>query len=922
VSLTIKYDATGHEIWERSVNGPVNVADGIDIGLDSGGNVYVLSDVVRSLTSTGAQDKHEFATAKYSPDGTQQWLNLFSDDDYDTPTKLIVSGNIYVVGSAITNPGATGTYNSVTVKYDLNGNRVWSRAVTGTHDTAKSPQGLSVDGTENIYVAVSNYFSTQIHSVSIYKYDPSGNLLAQFGANQLGSIGAVSASIAVSASSANAMTVDSTGHVYIASGGSPQAPNGAEDIILAEFNPDGSVAWLHDFGPPPSIARYNPFVGIAIGSAGSVFASRALVTYDQNGGITESDLSVVKANGTDGTPQWQTKYNGQTDASGIDLPVALAANSSGVYVTGRDLNSQGADTVTIKYDGSGNQVWAQRYSNSAPVAINAGGNGQVVVTGTAVGSNNSTDGVTISYREVAAGSPINVSPTTVTFSGTVGSTTAVQSVTVQNKSNSSLTITAAPALTGANAADFAIAGSTTCTNGATMASSKTCNIDVTFKATATGSRNANLIITDSDTSSPQSVSLAGAAVNPANPAATVSPATLSFSGSVGTISSAQTVTVQNKSTAPLTITAMPILTGANATDFAIAGTSTCINGLTLSSGNACSVDVTFKPAGAGSYSATLAITDNAGDSPQTVALAGMGVNPAGPVLTFSPGALTFPPEPIGTTTPAQVVTLSNMGAAVLNISLITFGGANFSDFKGDMTCGSSLAPGAACTASITFTPTAQGNRSAILSVSDNEPGSPQTVSLTGKGVGFALTCAQPTISINAGQTATFSVNVSPTAFTGAVGLTCSGAPTGASCVISPASVAVSGDASMPVTVMVTTTARSNVLPWRVHFDFYRMLWLTLLAIVVSAFAWGALAFVGNPRLRLKPSFALLTLLLIASIGCGGAVASNGSNGGTGTNGGGGTPPTMSGTPAGTSTLTMRATSGSTQATLPLTLTVN
>jgi hypothetical protein len=88
---------------------------------------------------------------------------------------------------------------------------------------------------------------------------------------------------------------------------------------------------------------------------------------------------------------------------------------------------------------------------------------------------------------------------------------------------------------------------------------------------------------------------------------------------------------------------------------------------------------------------------------------------------------------IGTTSAKQSVTLSNTGNASLSISVISIAGTNPGDFGQTNNCGSSVAAGANCTIAVTFTPSANGSRSASLDVGDNASESPQTVSLTGMG---------------------------------------------------------------------------------------------------------------------------------------------------------------------------------------------
>jgi Ca2+-binding RTX toxin-like protein len=98
---------------------------------------------------------------------------------------------------------------------------------------------------------------------------------------------------------------------------------------------------------------------------------------------------------------------------------------------------------------------------------------------------------------------------------------------------------------------------------------------------------------------------------------------------------------------------------------------------------------------------------------------------------------TFAARTVGTTSPAQTVTLSNNGSVALNIAATALAGTNAGDYAVSANaCGATLAAGASCNISVTFTPTAAGPRSAILRVTDDSngtPGSTQEVTLTGVG---------------------------------------------------------------------------------------------------------------------------------------------------------------------------------------------
>src|SRR5438876_796187 len=100
------------------------------------------------------------------------------------------------------------------------------------------------------------------------------------------------------------------------------------------------------------------------------------------------------------------------------------------------------------------------------------------------------------------------------------------------------------------------------------------------------------------------------------------------------------------------------------------------------------------------------------------------------VNAFLPASLMFgTTQLVGTISPVQPVLLVNYGTLTLSITSISTNG----DFIQSHTCGSSLGAGSSCTIYVAFKPSQGGARTGILSVTDDAPGSPQTVSLTGMG---------------------------------------------------------------------------------------------------------------------------------------------------------------------------------------------
>src|SRR5947209_420014 len=111
----------------------------------------------------------------------------------------------------------------------------------------------------------------------------------------------------------------------------------------------------------------------------------------------------------------------------------------------------------------------------------------------------------------------------------------------------------------------------------------------------------------------------------------------------------------------------------------------------------------------------------------------------------SSALLAFGDQRLSTTSPVQTVTLTNSGTATLSITSIALAGLNPGDFAiaAGTTCtnGATVEAGASCLLNLTFTPTAASARTATVTITDDAPGSPQSVSLAGTGIVPAVTLA-------------------------------------------------------------------------------------------------------------------------------------------------------------------------------------
>ena len=281
---------------------------------------------------------------------------------------------------------------------------------------------------------------------------------------------------------------------------------------------------------------------------------------------------------------------------------------------------------------------------------------------------------------------------------------------------------------------------------------------------------------------------------------TISPTVLAFPDTVvGATSIPLSSTVTNNSVNTTTVCTLR-LSG----DFA--QTNTC--GSAILSNASCSVTVSFTPTAHGVRSGSLQVVTSDAAIGQNIALSGNGVLPT---VSLPVTSLNFAPQIVGSTSSTQAITLNNTGDGPLSISNVTISG----DFSQSSTCGNTVVPVASCTFSISFAPTATGNRSGTLTITDDASGSPHSVALSGTGTDFSLSLASggsTSASITAGRTVTYNLQLTPVSgFFGTVTLACSGVPNLATCTVSPNSIT-PGNAT-PFSVSVSTTAASLAPPF-------------------------------------------------------------------------------------------------------------
>jgi hypothetical protein len=391
-------------------------------------------------------------------------------------------------------------------------------------------------------------------------------------------------------------------------------------------------------------------------------------------------------------------------ATGVPTPTLSGANAGDFQISATTCTAAvpalGSCTVTVGFTPSaaGTRVATLQLSASP------GGTASVALRGTGIGVPQlSIMPAMLDFGLVQPNMPTPPKTFTITNTGN-GAATAL---TVQ--------------VSGTNASEFSTSG--TCA-GLALAPGSSCDINVVFQPSlSVGSHVANV-----DVSAANVATLHGPVTGSCclGPQLTLTPSSKDFGPlHVGASSAVQRFTLTNNMAATTSAISVSIV-GTNANDFRLEGT-TC--GAPLANLDSCTIDVTMRPVSTGLKSAALQVTTTFGGSPSAT-LMGTGVAGA---ISATPSVLDFGNVPSGTPAQTQDVTFMNNAAVATGTPAFSISGANPGDFQvASTTCTAPIPPSGTCTATIGFTPSAAGNRTATVQLTAS-PGGIVSIAVAGNG---------------------------------------------------------------------------------------------------------------------------------------------------------------------------------------------
>jgi hypothetical protein len=362
--------------------------DGTTAGVHEARAVAV--DVDGNVVATGPSvsgNGFDFFTVKYrAADGVRLWDDRYdgTGDADDVPVAVVLdgAGNVIVAGGSV---GSTSGVDIFLRKYNgVTGATLWSERYNGPSNGEDAATGVALDAEGNVVVTGKSFDDGDGLDMYTAKYSAATGARQWFRRyNGTGDGDDVPADVVVDAGGAVIVT------------GSSRGANGSNDMYTAKYaGATNTLVWdeRHD-GPGGGDDTAS---AVALDASGNVFVAG---TESNNG---NPDIYVVKLASADGDEIWSVRDNGT--GNGEDAATGVAVDAGGdVVVVGTTANGRNKDLSVTKYAGTdGRRIWFERYNGTGDgddtataVAIDPQGN--VIVTGTSAGANDTQDFYTACY---------------------------------------------------------------------------------------------------------------------------------------------------------------------------------------------------------------------------------------------------------------------------------------------------------------------------------------------------------------------------------------------------------------------------------------------------------------------------------------------------------------------------------------------
>ncbi|MBK9526130.1 MAG: SBBP repeat-containing protein [Bacteroidetes bacterium] len=365
--------------------------DGNAITADDSGNVYVSGQIEYTTHFDGGMQLssngiHDIFVGKYSPDGTLKWVRNAGGRGGDVGYGVAVDNlhNCYATGEIEDTAQFSSTVSLVSAggndifvsKYNMNGQLVWAKRFGST----ESDKGYSLMTNSNGDIFLTGFYSAHIYFDNIHLTPAGLSDVYTVKMNSSGVVQWAKKGAGTDEDRGKGITFDNNGNIYVAGYFTDQATfsgttitnNGTTGGFLVKYDPNGQLTWIKS-----NCCGTSEYDGIAIDENGFVYTTgyfEGSVTIG-NTTLTSSgnaDILIVKYDPS-GNIIWAKKAGGPYEdmANGISLD----SINHMLYITGQlddhgyfDAHYAGAagnrDVFIAAYDLDGNCQWVKPYGGT------------------------------------------------------------------------------------------------------------------------------------------------------------------------------------------------------------------------------------------------------------------------------------------------------------------------------------------------------------------------------------------------------------------------------------------------------------------------------------------------------------------------------------------------------------------------------
>jgi hypothetical protein len=350
-----KYTTTGTSLWSSTFAFPSGVYQYVrgGVGVDAANNIYI-SGYTYNANPSNYSNYNNLFVLKYDPNGNLLWSRSYDSgtNDYMDFPGIIVDPNGDVVIAGTHSNNITNNYTDILfLKYDGSGNLLWSKIVDA--GTSEYVHALGEDASGNIFASFQSYDNLNvINTIGVVKLDPAGN---QKWYSSYAPVNGESAS-----NYYNCLTIDPSGNA-IASGyvSYPNATSNYYDALTVKFDQNGNQSWAQKFDG----GMYDYYGSVETDSKGNIFMAT-------NSTMTHGYVNLVKYDPS-GNVIWTTPlYNNDNSQNSFawnsDITVDEAGNAflTGYGTSGGNYNFYNIQTAKVNADGT--IGWTANYPTAVP----------------------------------------------------------------------------------------------------------------------------------------------------------------------------------------------------------------------------------------------------------------------------------------------------------------------------------------------------------------------------------------------------------------------------------------------------------------------------------------------------------------------------------------------------------------------------